>query len=90
MKIKINEMTLKQVSDYYCSTKCDIHCNKDSYCPLHAGNCCLCDIVGFKNDRNINELYKTQLGIEFNENLKVKDVMKAFIEKEVVIDEEED
>ena len=78
-------MTLKQVHDYYNSNKCDCHCSKGSYCPLHAGNCCLCDIVGFKTDNGINELYKTQLGIEFDENLKVKDVIKTLINKEVLL-----
>ena len=83
--MKIIDMTLKQVHDYYRSKKCESHCSEDSYCPLHAGYCCLCDIVGFKTDDNINELYKTQLGIEFNENLKVKDVIKAFTKKEVLL-----
>lgn len=83
--MKISEMTLKQVHDYYNSKKCKCHCGKDSYCPLHAGFCCLCDVVGFKTDNNINELYKTQLGIEFDENLKVKDVIKAFAKKEVLL-----
>lgn len=83
--MKIMDMTLKQVKEYYDSDKCDCHCTKDDYCPLHGGNCCVCDIVGFATDDDINEIYKTQLGIEFNENLKVKDVVKKIMEKEVLL-----
>ena len=83
--MKISEMTLKQVHDYYNSKTCYLHCGEGRYCPLHAGNCCLGDIVGFKTDDNINELYKTQLGIEFDENLKVKDVIKVLMQKEVLL-----
>ena len=85
MKKKIKDLTLKQVYDFYNSDKCECHCSKDSYCPFHAGNCCLCDVVGFKTDSHIAELYKTQLGIDFNENLKVKDVIAILMNKEAEI-----
>lgn len=83
---KIEDMTLKEVKEYYDSDKCDC-CSKGEYCPLHAGNCCLCDIVGLKSDRNINDIYKTQLGIPFNENLKVKEIIELLMNKEVEVDE---
>jgi len=83
--MKVMNMTLKQVKEFYNSDKCDCHCSKNNYCPLHTGNCCLCDIVGFKTDNNIKELYKTQLGIEFDENLKVEDVIRALNNKEVLL-----
>lgn len=81
--MKIVDMTLKEVKEYYHSTKCRQQCTENKYCPLHAGNCCLCDIVGFNTDRNINQKYNTQLGIDFDDSMKVKEVIEILVNKEI-------
>lgn len=77
---KLIDMTIGECEEYYktCGRKC-----WEQYCPLHTGGGCILDFTGKSNDDYTDDVYKRQLGQEFDPNMTIGELVDLIRERRV-------